>query len=198
MARKLLGLFALFAVLTVGFVAVRALSAQGHGGMMGMMSMMKDCPMMGAMTHGPEAALRHEAELGLRPEQVDRLEALPTAEPDHEAMMTRMQSIHAQMNAAAEGTSFDETAARAAFEEMNAMHTEMGVAMLRNRHAVGQILTAEQREKLAEVGRAGMMGGMHGMMGAMDGAMGGMHGMMEDCPMMESGMMSSPGMMQEG
>lgn len=188
MARKLFGLFALLAVLVAGSIAVRALDAQGHGGMMGMMSMMKDCPMMGAMTSGPEAALRHETELGLSAEQVQRLEAIRTAAPDHTTMMERMQGIHAQINAAAEGATFDEAAARAAFEQMNALHTEMGVAMLRDRHAVRQVLTPEQNEKLAELGAGGMMGGRHGMM--------------EDCPMMKGGMMGGMmgghPMMQEG
>jgi Spy/CpxP family protein refolding chaperone len=189
MIRKLFSLFALVAVLAVGFVAVRTLYAQGHGGMMGMMSMMKDCPMMGAMTHGPEAALRHRAELGLSADQTQRLEALRGSTPNHGAMMARMQEIHAKMNAATEGATFDEAAARAAFEEMNTLHTRMGIEMLRTRHAVRQILTPEQREKLAELGRGGMMGSMHGMMGSM----------MENCPMMKGGMMSGHhGMQQEG
>jgi Spy/CpxP family protein refolding chaperone len=181
MARKLLGFFALFAVLAAGSIAVRAVAAQGHGGMM---SMMKDCPMMGAMTSGPEAALRHDTELGLSAEQVQRLEAIRTGAPDHGTMMERMQGIHAQMNAIAEGATFDEAAARDAFEQMNALHTEIGVAMLRNRHAVRQVLTPEQSEKLAALAAGGMMGGRHGMM--------------EDCPMMKGGMMGGHPMMQEG
>lgn len=185
MARKLFGFFALAAVLAFGFVAVRALSAQGQGGTMGMMSMMKNCPMMGGTMNGPEAALRHGAELGLSAEQVQRLEALQEDAPAHGAMMARMQEVHAKVNAAVEGQAFDEAAARAAFEEMNALHTEMGVAMLRNRHAVRQLLTPAQREKLTELGSGGMMGGMHGMM--------------KDCPMMKGGMMGGHhGMKQEG
>lgn len=144
--------------------------------------------MMGAMTQGPEAALRHEAELGLTADQVQRLEALQKDAPAHGAMMGRMQEVHARMNAATEGAAFDEAAARAALEEMNAVHTQMGLAMLRTRHAVRQILTPAQQEKLAELSRSGMMGGMHRMMG-----------MMKDCPMMKGGMMSGHhGMKQEG
>lgn len=187
MARKLFGFLALALVLTGGFFTVRALSAQAHDGMMGMMSM-KDCPMMGAMTHGPEAALRHRTELGLSADQVQRLEELQKNAPADGAMMGRMQETHAKMNAATEGATFDEAAARAAFEEMNRMHTQMGIAMLRTRHAVRQILTAEQQEKLSELGRGGMMGGMHGMMG-----------MMKDCPMMQGGVTGGHhGIQQEG
>lgn len=201
MARKLFGFFALAAVLAFGFVAVRALSAQAGGGMMGMM---KDCPMMGAMAQGPEAALRHKDALGLTPQQVQRLEALRNTAPDHAAMMTRMQEIHAQIRAATAGEVFDEAAARAAFDRMGDLHTEMGVAMLRTQHQVRRILTPEQRETLAEQG-GGMMGMMQncpmmgGMMGRMHGQ-GGMHGgMMEDCPMMKGGMMGGHhGMKQEG
>ncbi len=160
MARKFLGFFAFFAVLAAGFVAVRAISAQGHGGIMGMMPMMKDCPMMGGMMHGPEAVLRDKAELGLTDEQVQRLEVLQNSTPDRAAMTKRMQEIHGRMSAAAGDAAFDEGAARAAMEEMARMHTEMGVFMLRTQHQVRQILTPEQREKLRELGRGGMMSGM--------------------------------------
>lgn len=141
MARKFFGLLALFAVLAAGFMSVRAISAQAHGGMMGMMSMMENCPMMGGVMAGPEAALRHEAELGLTAQQVSRLEDLQRTAPDAGAMMARMADVHAKMNAAAEGAGFDEAAARDAFEEMNAMHTDLGVAMLRTTHEARQILT---------------------------------------------------------
>lgn len=181
MARKFFGFFALLAVLAVGFVGVRAMSAQGTGGTMGMMSMMNDCPMMGGMMGGPDAVLRHKAELGLSDEQVQRLQVLQNSTPDRAAMMKRMQEIHGKMNAAARDAAFDEGAARAAMEEMAGMHTDMGVFMLRTQHQVRQILTPEQREKLRELGRGGMMGGM--MMG----------GMMKNCPMMNGGMMGGSG-----
>jgi len=188
MTRKLFGFVALIAVLVGGVFTVRALSAQAHGGVMGMMSMMKDCPMTGMMTQGPEAALRHKAELGLSAEQAESLETLQRDAPAHGAMMARMQEIHAKMNAATVGATFDEAAARAAFDEMNALHTEMGIALLRTRHAVRQVLTPAQQDKLAELGRGEMMGSMHGMMG-----------MMKDCPMMKGGMMGGHhGMKQEG
>lgn len=150
--------------------------------------------MMGAMAAGPDAALRHAKELGLTTEQVQRLEALRTDAPAHGTMMAQMHQIHAKMTSATEGAIFDEAAARAALEEMNAMHTRMGLAMLRSRHAVRQVLTPAQLDKLAELGQGGMKGGMHGMTGG--GMMG---GMMRDCPMMKGGMMGGhQGMKQEG
>lgn len=174
-------LFALSAlVLTVAGVVY----AQGRqGGMMGgMMSMMRDCPMMQAMQQGPAAALQHKQELGLTADQVQRLEALQSsAQPGHMQMMNQMQAIHQEIARATEGERFNEAAARAAFDRMGDMHAEMGVAMLRTQHQTRQILNAQQRAKLQEMG-----GGMQGMMG-----------MMKDCPMMKGGMMRG-GMMHGG
>ena len=137
----LIGLFAL--VLTVAGVVY----AQGrHGGMMGMMSMMQDCPMMKSMQQGPAAALQHKQELGLSADQVQRLESLQaSAHPGHMQMMRQMQAIHQEIARATEGERFDEAAARAGFNRMGAMHTEMGIAMLRSQHQTSQILSAEQR-----------------------------------------------------
>lgn len=185
MTRKILGAFALTLVLVVGLVAARMVYAQtsgGMGGMMGMMSMMKDCPMMGAMAQGPQAALEHRQELGLSNAQMTRLEALTEqSRPDHSRAMQQMQALHQQIRQATSGDQFDEAAARAAFDRMGTLHTEMGLSMLRTQHQTQQILSAEQRAKLQELG-GGMMG-MHGMMG-----------MMKDCPMMKGGMMGE-GMM---
>lgn len=181
MTRKIFGAFALALVLIVGLVATRMVYAQtsgGMGGMMGMMSMMKDCPMLQSMQQGPAAALKHRQELELTADQVQKLEALQkSAQPGQMQMMGQMQAIHQEIAKATEGERFNEAAARAAFDRMGDMHTEMGVAMLGTRHQTQQILTAEQREKLSKLG-GGMMG-MHGMM------MGGMD--MKDCPMMKQG-----------
>lgn len=188
MTRKILGAFALTLVLIVGLVAARMVYAQtsgGMGGMMGMMSMMKDCPMMGAMSQGPQAALEHRKELGLTADQVQRLEALQkSAQPVHMQMMGQMQAIHQEIAQAISGERFDEAAARAAFERMGPLHTEMGLSMLRAQHQTQQILTAAQRARLQELGGGRM--GMQGMMG-----------MMKDCPMMQGGMMGG-GRMNQG
>ena len=182
MTRKIFGAFALALVLVVGLFAARMTYAQtsgGMGGMMGMMSMMKDCPMMGAMAQGPQAVLEHRQELGLSDAQVTRLEALTEqSRPDHSRAMQQMQALHQQIREATSGDQFNEAPARAAFDRMGDLHTEMGLSMLRTQHQTQQILNAEQRVKLQEFG-----GGMMGMMG-----------MMKDCPMMKGGMMGG-GMM---
>jgi Spy/CpxP family protein refolding chaperone len=186
MTRKILGALALTLVLVVGLVAARMVYAQtsgGMGGMMGMMSMMKDCPMMGAMTQGPQAALDHRQELGLSDAQVTRLQAVAEqSRPDHSRAMQQMQALHQEIGQATSGNQFHEVAARAALDRMGDIHTELGLSMLRTQHQTRQILNAEQRAKLQEVG-----GGMMGMSGMM--------GMMKDCPMMKDGMMGG-GMMQ--
>jgi Spy/CpxP family protein refolding chaperone len=173
MTRKIFGAFALALVLVLGLFAVRVVYAQtsgGMGGMMGMHGMMKDCPMMGAMAQGPRAALEHRKELGLSDAQVKRLEALAEqGRPDHARMMQQMRAIHQEIRQATSGDQFNEAAVRAAFDRMGKLHTEMGVAMLRTQHQTRQVLTAEQRARLQELG-------------------GGMMGMMQDCPMMK-GMM---------
>jgi Spy/CpxP family protein refolding chaperone len=92
-----------------------------------------------------------------------------------------MQALHQQIRQATSGAQFDEAAVRAAFDRMGALHTEMGVTIMRARHQARQVLTPEQRERLAKMGGGTM--GMHGMMqGKM---MGGMD--MEHCPMMKGG-----------
>ncbi len=182
MNRKFFGAIALALALMAGVFATRALYAQARGGMGGMMSMMRDCPMMGAVAQGPDAALKHRQELGLTAAQVQRLESLSQeASPASGQAMERMQALHRDIRQASEGHQFDERAVRAAFERMGALHTDMGVSMLRAQHQTRQILNADQRAKLQELG-----GGMMGMQGMM--------GMMENCPMMRGGMMGG-GMM---
>lgn len=188
MNRKFFGGFALALALVAGFFAARVVYAQtrgGNDGMMGMMSMMRDCPMMGAMGQGPQAALKHRQELGLSAAQVQRLEALAReAGSGHPQAMQQMQAVHQQIRQASQGDQFNEAAVRAGFNRMGELHTEMGVSMMRNQHQTRQILNAQQRSKLQEMG-----GGMMGMSGMMD--------MMKDCPMMRGGMMGG-GMMQGG
>lgn len=182
MIRKHFGALALAIATALGLGAAGVLYAQtqDHGDMMGMM---QDCPMMQARAEGPAAALEHRDELDLSNEQVEKLEALQEqVAASRGTAMERMKDIHEEIRAATEGERFDEAAARAAFERMGALHTEMGMAMLRARHETHAVLTPEQREKLDELTRSGM--GMHGMMGGMQGMM--EH--MKDCPMMQGGM----------
>lgn len=165
---------ALATVLGLGAAGILYAQTQDRGGMMGMLSMMQDCPMMAGMNQGP-AALQHRDELGLSAEQVEKLEATQKrAAEGRRAAIERMKQIHQEMRSATEGERFDEAAARAALVRMGDLHTETGLTMLRARHEARALLTAEQREKLAELSRQGM--GMHGMMR-----------MMQDCPMMRNG-----------
>lgn len=187
MTRKIFGAFTLALLLVVGLVTARMVYAQtsgGMGGMMGMMSMMKDCPMMDSMQQGPGAALEHREELGLSDAQARKLEALGAqSRPEHSRAMQQMQALHQEIRQATSGDQFNEAAARAALDRMGDFHTGMSLSMLRAQHQTRQILNAEQRAKLQEVG-----GGMMGMSGMM--------GMMKDCPMMNGGMMGGE-MMQD-
>jgi Spy/CpxP family protein refolding chaperone len=188
MIRKRFTAFALALMAVAGLTAAGVLYAQNQKGdgmeMGGMMSMMEDCPMMGAMAQGPQAALEHRDELGLTDAQVTKLKVLQegTKQARMQAM-EQMKTLHREIRQATEGERFNEAAVRAAFDRMGNLHTEMGVAMLRTRHDVRSVLTPQQREQLAEMG-----GGMMNMMQMMDGGMmGGMD--MENCPMMKGGMM---------
>lgn len=199
MTRKIFGVLALAVLLVVGLGTAGVLFAQkqmkdrtggGGMGMMGMMSMMRDCPMMGAMAQSPAAALDNREELGLSDAQVKRLETLREGtEQARTQAMQRMRALHQEIGKTTEGERFDEAAARAAFDRMGDLYTEMGISMLRTRNEVRQLLTPEQRKKLEETGSGMMgMGGMMGMMGGMD---------MENCPMMQGGMMGD-GMRMQG
>ena len=185
MSRTKIGLSATLAVLALVFAAAGVLRAQqGGSGRMGMMSMMADCPMMQAMQESPGAVLKRQGELGLSADQVSRLQALERAAGGAPMQGTeRMRALHQEIARVTNAERFDEAAARAALDRMGDLHTEMGVAMLRTRHQVRQILTPTQREKLAAQG-GGMMGMHRRMMG------GGMD--MENCPMMQGGMNSRP------
>lgn len=133
---------------------------------------MMDCPMMTAMMHGPAAALQSATALKLTPDQRTRLEA---AKRGLDALgapsMDSMRLIHAQLQALAQQPTLDERAARAAFDRMGRVHTEMGLAMLRATHDANAILTPAQRDSLTAIAQrqmpkpgtmpmAGMMGGM--------------------------------------
>ncbi len=186
--------------LIVGLLATRPISAQERAGgakkeqgmkgdMMMSMRSMGDCPMMGAMMRGPGAALSRRKALGLSDAQVQRLEALRASET--QAMkqpMDSMTALHRRMAALADAEQLDESAVRAEFDRLSALHTEMGMAMMRATHDVRALLTPEQRKTLAAGSGAGM--GMRGMSGQdMSGCpmMGGMMGHMSDGMKSDSG-----------
>lgn len=149
-----------------------------HHGMMGDMQM-DDCPMMAAMAQGPERILRRREELGLTPVQIGQLEVLATRSRQARAeAMAGMTGLHARLDSLARRDRFDESAVRAAFDRMGALHADLGVAMLKGQYDSRSLLTGNQRQKLS-AGRQGA-GGMAGMMG--HGSMGMTD--MTNCPMM--------------
>ena len=152
-------------------------------------SMMGSCPMMGAASEGPEAALEHREDLELTDAQVDELELLDAnLDQTQEQAAERMKSLNEQIAQTTSAKQFDEGAVRQAYDEMGAQHTELGVAMLRAKHQVGQVLSPEQQAVFADVAQ-GSMAGMEMCMKMMHGDMQGQSGMknMEDCPMMDGG-----------
>lgn len=166
---------AVVGLLTIGSAA--AAYAQSGGAGAGMMSMM-DCPMMRGMAEGPAAVLELRDTLELTDEQVARLQSLRAAARErHTETMQQMREVHAVLDAAAGGESFDEAAVREAFNRMGELHADLGVGVLRAKHEALRLLNAQQRELLGQVRSSGMnMMDCMAMMGA--GRM--MHGMDDD------------------
>ena len=126
----------------------------GHGAMTHPAGMqMMDCPMM----RGPAAALGAGTTLELTADQRTRLE---TAQRRFDGIrapsMDSMRVIHAQLMVLSKQPTLDERAARAAFDRMGRVHTEMGVAMLRAVQDASGILTTVQRDSLAAITRRQM------------------------------------------
>lgn len=137
--------------------------------------------MMSAMAQSPAAVLQQREKLGLTDAQVKQLSTLEEGAKKARAQaMEQMRAMHQEIEKASQGDRFDEAAARSAFDRMGKLHTETGVAMLRTRQQVRQILTADQRQKLDGMAD-GMMEGMGGMdsrpmmHSGMTGGMKGMH-----------------------
>ena len=150
-----------------------------HHGMMGNMQM-DDCPMMRAMAQGAERVLQRRDELALTPTQIGQLEVLATRSRQARAeAMTGMTGLHARLDSLTRADRFDESTVRAAFDRMGALHTDLGIALLRGQVETRSLLTADQRQKLSAGGPGA--GGMAGMMG--NGGMGMMMDM-SNCPMM--------------
>ena len=118
---------------------------------------MTDCPMMSAMMHGPAAALRAGTALKLSAAQRTTLEALQRrVDAAGKPSLDSMHAIHAQLTALLAQPTLDERAARAAFDRMGRVHTEMGLSMLRAAREVSTILTPVQRDSLAAIAKRQM------------------------------------------
>jgi hypothetical protein len=156
--------------------------------MMGRMGMMAGCPLMPAMMRGPAAALQARDALHLSAAQVQRLQtAQRQIEQSHARAMDSMRVLHPRIAALADAPTLDERAARAAFERMGRLHADVAVAMLRAQREAAAVLTPQQRDSLAAIGRAHMAA----MMGPGAAAAGGdpCAAMMQRMPMGHPGMM---------
>lgn len=155
-----------------------------------MMKMMDGCPMMQAMTGGPEALLGHREALRLSNDQVARLTELrDAAEAGMRDAMAQLTAARKALDDAADAGRLDEAAVRAALQRMGRAHADMAVAMLRARAEARAVLTPDQREKL-ERGAGGMMGTGHSMMDMPMMMHSGMGMGMDHCPMTRGGMRS--------
>lgn len=154
-------------------------------GMMNNMSGMADCPMMRSLAERPGVAIEHADALALTPDQIARLETLrDSGAAARTENMDAMREVHQQIEALTTAESFDEAAARTAFDRMGTLHAAMAFAAARAASLTRSVLTPEQRQALAELSSRspGMMHEMEGMGGMMP-----MMEMMRQCPMMGGG-----------
>jgi Spy/CpxP family protein refolding chaperone len=118
---------------------------------------MPDCPMHAAMMRGPAAALRAGATLELSAEQRTRLQNVQRqVDAAAASAMQGMRALHTRLDTLSRRPQLDESAARAAFDAMGRLHTQMGMTMLRASYDVAAILTPAQRDSLAAITRRQM------------------------------------------
>lgn len=193
-------LLAAWGLLPAQTLGAQAQSRDQSQGRPSTMSTMAHCPMMAAVTRGPDAVLSSRKELALTDAQVNRLETIRTTQMQAtKGAMDSMMAVHKRLATLSEAPQFDESAVRRVFDRMGALHAAAGTAMLRATHDAEAALTAEQRKKLQE--RAGKMEAtammhmsgmnMSGMAGdsMMHGGMQNMHRMMSMMGMPGCGMM---------
>jgi Spy/CpxP family protein refolding chaperone len=169
-------------IFTLALVVPGALAAQErpHQHEHREQDMMHPGPMM-AM---PAMVLMHAEDLGLTPQQRERIETLH-AETQRTAMpvMQQMREVHREAAAITQAERFDGEAARGVARQAGELHAQMMPAMLRAQHQVDQVLTPDQRRQLERLHQE------HG--GAGPGHQG--MGMMMHCPMMQGGMQHEGG-----
>ncbi len=119
-------------------------------------------------------ALSMQKELSLSAQQVAALEVLVRAESD--SQRTRMFRVMQQMRTLARDKSsiasmgtrptwtgpIDEAAIRASACEQSKLQAEVLIGMIRDRHAVGELLTTTQQEELDRLQRELMAGASNG------------------------------------
>jgi protein CpxP len=90
--------------------------------------------------------------LGLTTAQKEQIAALrDQAERASETYVTQLAAFHEQLRALIEAAAFNESAVRALAAQMSTVQTELSVIQARTESAIYNLLTAEQKAKLAEL-----------------------------------------------
>jgi protein CpxP len=90
--------------------------------------------------------------LGLTTAQKEQIAALrDQAERASETYVTQLAALHEQLRALIEAAAFNESAVRALAAQMSTVQTELSVIQARTESAIYNLLTAEQKAKLAEL-----------------------------------------------
>lgn len=150
--------------------AVGIISEQRVGQMPDSAQMSAAMAMSARMRSPARFALSMQKEIGLSAQQVAALEVLVRAQSDSESvrvlrMMQQLQTTPRGKSpmAAMEGIAtwtgpVDEAAIRAAACEQSKAQAEILIGMIRDRHAVGELLTTTQQEELDRLQRELMAG----------------------------------------
>ncbi len=101
---------------------------------------------------GPGGFGRMFRELNLTDAQKEQIKTLhEKARTDAEAFQEQLQPLHEEMRAVVEAATFDENAAKAIIAKETAIMSELHLLRVRTESAVFNLLTAEQKAKLAEI-----------------------------------------------
>ena len=150
--------------------AAGIISEQRPGQMPDSAQMSAAMAMSARMRSPARFALSMQKEIGLSAQQVAALEVLVRAQSDSESVRVlrmmqqlettaRSKSPTAAMEAISTWTGpVDETAIRAAACEQSKAQAEILIGMIRDRHAVGELLTTAQQEELDRIQREMMAG----------------------------------------
>ena len=109
------------------------------------------------MHHGGHGGFEHMLGfytdyLDLTSAQQDQVKAISAKEkPTLEPLMQQMHQFHSQMNQLAESGSFDEGKARTLASQQSQTMTELAVQHARIKAEMMQVLTADQKSKLAKL-----------------------------------------------
>jgi protein CpxP len=101
---------------------------------------------------GPGGFGRIFRELNLTDAQKEQVKTLhEKARTDSEALREQLPPLREQMRAVVEAATFDENAAKAIIAKETAIQSELQLLRVRTESAVFNVLTAEQKAKLAEI-----------------------------------------------